>query len=280
LFEGPILIEAPASENELKKTVGKHIKYLWESSKRESGSYPEIESRLNPDINPEMYPNKAKFCVTLIAPDVNIDEPSEVPNFSRQSLKITLNPTYSRSSAGFCWSAAMPIDRSIAPVDSEVFKMDLKACLEYFAFSNQLDGQDEWFCPKCRRPVAAVTLMSLWSVPDVLIFHLKRFGVHDGIVKKSTAKVDFSDEIDMAPFVQGPQKDEDLKYRLFAVVHHIGTIHGGHYIATIRSEKDGWFTYNDEAVYPSSDKSVFSETADVLLYARVLPSQRGSTMYQ
>jgi ubiquitin C-terminal hydrolase len=112
--------------------------------------------------------------------------------------------------------------------------------------------------------------MSLWSVPDVLIFHLKRFGVHNGTAKKSMAKVDFDEEIDMAPYVTGQQKNEVLKFRLFAVIHHIGTMHGGHYIATIHTEGQGWFAYNDDAVYEVSQKNVFSDSAYVLLYRRIL----------
>jgi ubiquitin C-terminal hydrolase len=165
----------------------------------------------------------------------------------------------------------MPIDKSIARVEGRFSKMELKECLEYFAYSNQLDGQNEWFCPKCRKYVSAISLISLWSVPDVLIFHLKRFGVRDGVVKKSTAKVDFPEEIDMAPFVQGPQKAEDLRYRLFAVIHHLGTMCGGHYITIIRSAREGWYTYNDDAVYTCNEKAVFSETAYVLLYERKNP---------
>jgi ubiquitin C-terminal hydrolase len=73
----------------------------------------------------------------------------------------------------------------------------------------------------------------------------------------------------MARYVVGPQKDEVLNYKLFAVVHHHGTMGGGHYTATIESDQEvGWFSYNDSVVFPARDKVVFNETAYVLLYKR------------
>ena len=51
--------------------------------------------------------------------------------------------------------------------------------------------------------------------------------------------------LDMRPFLSREENkrkkdddDEDV-YDLFAAVHHIGTMNGGHYVASCRVEKDG-----------------------------------------
>jgi hypothetical protein len=275
VVEGPLLVEAPSSSGEtIEEAVENHLAYLWEKSKYGKSTNEDKEARLHPDPDPEMYPKNCRYHIALLEPEVSDFCESQVPNICEQSLKVTINPKLSRTRAGFSWSAVMPVNRSIGGSDTEDVKMDLKSCLEYFAYSSQLDGSDAWFCPVCRKTVGAVTLMSLWSVPDVLLFHLKRFGVRDGVMKKFMGKVDFAEEIDMAPFVAGPQKNEELKFRLFAVVHHIGTMNGGHYIATIHSGDEGWFSYNDDAVYSVSEKTVFADSAYVLLYRRVLSWER------
>lgn len=39
----------------------------------------------------------------------------------------------------------------------------------------QLGPQDPWLCPACRRPQQGVKKISLWSLPNILVIHLKRF---------------------------------------------------------------------------------------------------------
>ena len=38
-----------------------------------------------------------------------------------------------------------------------------------------LGREDAWFCQACNRKQEVVKRMGLWSVPDVLVVHLKRF---------------------------------------------------------------------------------------------------------
>ena len=40
----------------------------------------------------------------------------------------------------------------------------------------QLGADDAWFCPNClHRQQGTVKRLSLWSLPDILVIHLKRF---------------------------------------------------------------------------------------------------------
>ena len=49
----------------------------------------------------------------------------------------------------------------------------------------QLSQDDSWYCQRCRMHVQANKKLDLWSLPEVLIMHLKRFnfsrwGLHRG----------------------------------------------------------------------------------------------------
>lgn len=57
-------------------------------------------------------------------------------------------------------------------------------------------------------------------------------------------------------------------YGLQAVVHHICTAHGGHYIATVRGTADEWYRYNDIKLTTDSAYRVFTGGAYILSYAK------------
>ena len=58
-------------------------------------------------------------------------------------------------------------------------------------------------------------------------------------------------------------------YDLYAVVHHLGALSGGHYVASIKSEKDGkWRIFNDAQVTEISSKDIVDASAYILFYLR------------
>ena len=91
----------------------------------------------------------------------------------------------------------------------------LSDCLGAFTEGEQLDEQNAWYCPSCHKHVCALKMIALWSVPDILILHLKRFTFdhchQSGNVVRSKIedKVIFPiDHLDMREYILGPI-DED-----------------------------------------------------------------------
>ena len=52
---------------------------------------------------------------------------------------------------------------------------DLASCLSQFSREETLSKTDSWRCPRCKKSVEATSSIGLWSTPDVLVVHLKRF---------------------------------------------------------------------------------------------------------
>ena len=83
-------------------------------------------------------------------------------------------------------------------------------CLDQFTSGEQLDEENAWYCSGCKKHVCALKTIKLWSIPDVLIIHLKRFTFKKtkrGSLLWSKLKdvVDFPiNKLDMERFVQGP----------------------------------------------------------------------------
>jgi ubiquitin carboxyl-terminal hydrolase 8 len=106
---------------------------------------------------------------------------------------------------------------------------------------------------------------TVWKLPKVMIFTLKRFS-HNG---KMTHHVDFSPDtpIDMGEFVYGYGK-ENSKFRLYAAIHHIGSMDSGHYYASIRHHGQ-WYCIDDTSIYPI-DSSTVRKNVYALLYQHIV----------
>ena len=108
---------------------------------------------------------------------------------------------------------------------------------------SQLAPDDAWRCPHCRQLQQGVVQMSLWTLPDILILHLKRFRQVGERRTKLTTLVSFPlAGLDMAPHVVKRSRGQSAAspappdpapanylYDLYAVCNHHGGLHGGHY---------------------------------------------------
>eukprot|EP00980_Cylindrotheca_fusiformis_P028571 scaffold22612_cov138-Cylindrotheca_fusiformis.AAC.5 len=166
--------------------------------------------------------------------------------------------------------------------------MDLQFCIEKFLEGEQLDELNAWYCPGCKKHVCALKMIALWSVPDILILHLKRFTFdhcairNDVIRSKINETVRFPIErLDLSKHVLGPiDEDAPPVYRLCAVSEHMGpTANSGHYTATVRNCKDGrWHRYNDAHVGETTADAAVNGGAYLLFYQRAKGSARWAGM--
>jgi ubiquitin carboxyl-terminal hydrolase 4/11/15 len=67
----------------------------------------------------------------------------------------------------------------------------------------------------------------------------------------------------------GVGRSPETLYDLYAVVHHLGALSGGHYVASVCSEKDGkWRIFNDAQVTEVCSKDIVDASAYILFYLR------------
>ncbi|EPY74532.1 ubiquitin carboxyl-terminal hydrolase 31-like protein [Camelus ferus] len=155
----------------------------------------------------------------------------------------------------------------------------------------QLAPDDAWRCPHCKQLQQGSITLSLWTLPDVLIVHLKRFRQEGDRRMKLQNMVKFPlTGLDMTPHVvkrsqsswslpshwspwrrpYGLGRDpEDYIYDLYAVCNHHGTMQGGHYTAFCKNSVDGlWYCFDDSEVQQLSEDEVCTQTAYILFYQR------------
>ncbi len=96
-------------------------------------------------------------------------------------------------------------DPSIAAAEAEASSpssITLDQCLQAFTTPEQLDAADSWYCSKCKEHVRADKKLDLWTLPEVLVVHLKRFSYSRLWRDKLDATVDFPLEgLDLCEYV-------------------------------------------------------------------------------
>jgi ubiquitin carboxyl-terminal hydrolase 4/11/15 len=123
--------------------------------------------------------------------------------------------------------------------------MNLEECFEETSKAEILTEDNAWYCPNCKERRLASKQLQLWTVPDILVIHLKRFSSGRGLRDKIDVLVDFPVEgLDLNGKV-GVDEDKNLVYDLFAVDNHYGGLGGGHYTAFAKNfYDDEWYEYN------------------------------------
>ena len=133
--------------------------------------------------------------------------------------------------------------------------INLYDCLNLFNSEEILDGDNEWYCNKCKKHVDAVKKMDVYKSPYYLIFQLKRFKQdNEGTSifnifnsSKNTTFIDFPvTNLDLSNYILSENNQGGI-YDLIGVINHYGGESFGHYTAYCLNGKK-WMEYNDEYV--------------------------------
>ncbi|XP_062238678.1 ubiquitin carboxyl-terminal hydrolase 15-like isoform X2 [Platichthys flesus] len=145
----------------------------------------------------------------------------------------------------------------------------LKDCIELFTTKEKLGAEDPWYCPNCKQHQQATKKLDLWSLPPVLVVHLKRFSYSRYMRDKLDSLVEFPlRDLDMSEFLINPNSGP-CRYDLIAVSNHYGGMGGGHYTAYGKNKDDGkWYNFDDSSASPANDDQIVSKAGYVLFYQR------------
>uniref|UniRef100_A0AAR2JDE9 Ubiquitin carboxyl-terminal hydrolase n=1 Tax=Pygocentrus nattereri TaxID=42514 RepID=A0AAR2JDE9_PYGNA len=195
-------------------------------------------------------------------------------------LKLTRN--YSHSTIAIDWDSdtkrlcyddqeaeAYEKHESMMQAQKKKATVALKECIELFTTMETLGEHDPWYCPTCKKHQQATKKFDLWSLPRVLVVHLKRFSYNRCWRDKLDTVVDFPiRDLNMSEFVCDPKAGPYI-YDLVAVSNHYGGMGGGHYTAYAKNKTDGkWYYFDDSSVSSASEDQIVTKAAYVLFYQR------------
>ncbi|XP_037044263.1 ubiquitin carboxyl-terminal hydrolase 31 [Bradysia coprophila] len=156
--------------------------------------------------------------------------------------------------------------------------LTLEQCLEHYTKAETLSAEDAWRCPHCQKYLPVVKTLGLWSLPDILVIHFKRFRqqyIKGPQAAKLTTTVKFPlHGFDMTPHLardpnvnindseenwspwrkqkrrENCMQPKDNRYDLYAVCYHQGdTLETGHYTAACKNPYDHqWYKFDDQKV--------------------------------
>ena len=144
----------------------------------------------------------------------------------------------------------------------------LEKCIEKFFQGEELKGDNAYFCDKDNRKHSALKTLKFKKGPDILFFHLKRFGANN---KKIYNKISYPEQMELTKYFDlndNNSDDEDInindinkdknyyynnqnkkKYTLFSIIVHEGQINSGHYYSYIYNfDKKNFYKFNDSSV--------------------------------
>ncbi|KAL5259382.1 hypothetical protein ACHWQZ_G009736 [Mnemiopsis leidyi] len=169
-------------------------------------------------------------------------------------------------SASVCSSISVDSE----PSDDEP-PVTLDECLERFTRPERLGSEAKIRCSLCGVAQEGTKQLSLKQIPVVVCIHIKRFR-HSKKTRKLGNPLEFPFELDLSPYLtsvinkSNKVKEEIGRYRLFAVVNHMGTTDSGHYINYVLHAGEQWFRCDDTYLTKVSKETVLNSEAYMLFY--------------
>ncbi|PSN47889.1 Ubiquitin carboxyl-terminal hydrolase 15 [Blattella germanica] len=196
----------------------------------------------------------------------NDGNPLQFPKYMGQSF-IALR--WSQEARKRFWYDKSPDDTESDIVATKNSLLNIRDCIELYTKREVLGADDAWFCPSCEDHQQATKKFDLWSLPRILIIHLKRFVYNRQRREKVDTTVHYPVRgLDMSEYVIGENK-RDAVYDLIGVCNHYGGLGGGHYTAFCQNQNDHkWYLFDDNSVSEINEQSVVSSAAYVLFYMR------------
>ena len=126
--------------------------------------------------------------------------------------------------------------------------VSLEDCFSETSKGERLTQDNAWYCNRCKELRQAQKTLEIWTAPDILVVHLKRFSANRNFRDKVDILVDFPTEgLDLTDRI-GLNEGKSTIYDLIAVDNHYGGLGGGHYTAFAKNFVDGkWYEYNGTA---------------------------------
>lgn len=136
-------------------------------------------------------------------------------------------------------------------------------CFKQFYKPDMLTGNNEWECTNCKQKRPAIQRLQITKFPKVLIIQLNRFSNY---MNKNTCFVKYPYEIDLSSY-RHLMNECPLKYTLFGVTCHTGTMERGHYSSYVKKQDNMWWHFDDTVYRPVHFGNEFiSQDAYILFY--------------
>lgn len=128
----------------------------------------------------------------------------------------------------------------------------IEECFDWYVQGEVLEGDNAWLNELTGVKESVQKRISYWSFPCILVIDIKRFS-HRNVKNQCLVTIDI-DTLDLSKYAIGYRKESYI-YELYGICNHSGSVHGGHYTATVRTASGEWHAFNDTHVTQIHDVS-------------------------
>ena len=115
--------------------------------------------------------------------------------------------------------------------------------------------QATYDCSTCGKLTQANIKTRLYTIPDYIIFHLKRFHEpKEGVYKKNRRPIQYPMRLEMDQFCAKAWSSLGTYELVGAILHKGRTLGRGHYVAFTKRQEDKWYFCNDSDVKIVNDE--------------------------
>lgn len=138
-------------------------------------------------------------------------------------------------------------------------------CFDLYCKKETLEGANAWYNDKTKQKEDVKRGIVFWSLPDILIIDLKRWGMNG---RKLNKIIDVPvDNADFTKYVKGYCASSYM-YDLYGICNHSGNSMGGHYTAYIKNANNKWYDCNDTMIKEINKDKLISEKSYCFFYRK------------
>ena len=140
-----------------------------------------------------------------------------------------------------------PFFNLMLPIEGQT---TLEGCVDLYTNKERMEGDEKIEVGENVPKETAEKNILFWSLADILIITLKRFGNN---MRKDQRFIDFPlEDFNLSKHVVGYDKDT-YKYDLYGICNHSGNAMGGHYTSYVRNANNKWYSFNDTQIKEIND---------------------------
>ncbi len=121
-----------------------------------------------------------------------------------------------------------------------------------------MDGDNKINCEQCKVKMTCHKHLIFKSLPNVLVFALKRFEFdYNTMLKYKLNKYfEFPYKLDMKDYLIENHKEVNTEYELTGITIHYGVVDFGHYYDIIKGPNNKWYKFNDISVTEFKEEDI------------------------
>ena len=151
------------------------------------------------------------------------------------------------------------------PIPDGKRTVTINQCLDDYCKLERMEGDNAWYNEDKDIKQDIDKGMVFWSLPNILIVHLKRWNWQGRKITRLVA-TEF-DDVDFTKYIHGYNKSSYI-YELYGVCNHSGGSMGGHYTANVRVANNEWYNFNDQRITKITNHGQIVTTQAYCLFYR------------